>query len=210
MNDGVVVLTPSLTVTPETINVEAAASTAVIEYTVSNPVDGVVATATSTADWITITNGTNSFNLTIAENTDTVVRNATITVSYEGAVSRTVAVTQAAAENTGGGNDDGAEGWTLVTNALTFAEGDQIIIAAKNENYALGTNQKSSNRGAAAITKNGNTIATPGSDVQIITLKAGLTAGTWAFYVGSSGYLYAASSSSNSIASSSPSLLAFA
>ena len=94
--------------------------------------------------------------------------------------------------------DDDLVGWNLLTDVSTLAVGDQIIIAAKNENYALGTNQKSSNRGAAEITKNGNTIATPGSDVQIITLKAGSTAGTWAFYVGT-GYLYAASTSANQL-----------
>ena len=97
--------------------------------------------------------------------------------------------------------DDDLVGWNLVTDVTTLAEGDQIIIAAKNENYALGTSQKSSNRGAAAITKDGNTIATPGSDVQIITVEAGSTAGTWAFYVegGTTGYLYAASASGNQL-----------
>ena len=94
LSDGVVVLTPSLTVTPATIEVAAEATTAVIEYTVTNPVDGVSATATTSASWITITNGTNSFNLAIAENEGTTSRDATITVSYEGAVSKTVTVKQ--------------------------------------------------------------------------------------------------------------------
>ena len=94
LNNGVVVLTPSLTVTPSTIEVAAEACTAVVEYTVTNPVDGVVAAATSSADWITITSGTNSFNLVIAENEDTAAREATITISYEGAVSKSVAVKQ--------------------------------------------------------------------------------------------------------------------
>jgi hypothetical protein len=97
LNDGVVVLTPSLTVTPETIEVNAEACTAVIEYTVSNSVDGVEATATPSANWITITNGSNSFNLNIAENNDSATREAKITVSYEGAVSKTVVVKQAGA-----------------------------------------------------------------------------------------------------------------
>lgn len=107
LSDGVVVLTPSLTVTPATIEVAAEATTATIEYTVSNPVDGVSATATTSASWITITNGTNSFNLAIAENEDTASREATITVAYEGAISKTVSVKQ-----------DGAvvEGSTIVLN----------------------------------------------------------------------------------------------
>ena len=89
-----------------------------------------------------------------------------------------------------------AEGtWTLVDDASTLVEGDQVVIASKTTNYALSTNQKSNNRGAAAITKSGATI-TFGSDVQVLTLKNGTSAGTFGFYTGS-GYLYAASSSGN-------------
>ena len=93
---------------------------------------------------------------------------------------------------------DGA--WTLVTDASTLAVDDQIVIAAFNANYALSTNQKSSNRDAASITKNGNT-ATIGDDIQILTLKEGKSAGTFGFYTGSAGYLYAASSSGNQLKS---------
>jgi len=89
-----------------------------------------------------------------------------------------------------------AEGtWTLVTDANTLAEGDQVVIAASGSNYALGTTQNTNNRAAVTISKSGNTI-TIGNSVQILTLKTGTVAGTWAFYTGS-GYLYAASSSSN-------------
>ena len=85
--------------------------------------------------------------------------------------------------------------WTKVTNVSDLAVDDQVVIVANTANYALSTNQKSSNRGAAAVTKSGNTI-TFGADVQVLTLKAGTTSGSFAFYTGS-GYLYAASSSSN-------------
>ena len=88
---------------------------------------------------------------------------------------------------------DGA--YTLLTNLADLKVGDKVVIAAKNSNYAMSTNQKSSNRGAAAITKSGD-IITFGSDVQIITVDAGTKTGTFAFNTGS-GYLYAASSSSN-------------
>ena len=89
-----------------------------------------------------------------------------------------------------------AEGtWTLVTDANTLAEGDQVVIAASGSNYALGTTQNTNNRAAVTISKSGDTI-TIGNGVQILTLKTGTVAGTWAFYTGS-GYLYAASSSSN-------------
>lgn len=85
--------------------------------------------------------------------------------------------------------------WTLVTDAGTLLAGDKIIIAAKDYNYALSTNQKSNNRGQASITKSGDT-ATLTAEVQIITLKKGKTSGTFAFNTGD-GYLYAASSGSN-------------
>jgi hypothetical protein len=86
--------------------------------------------------------------------------------------------------------------WTLVTDASTLAVGDKIVIAAKGSNVAISTEQKSNNRGQAAITKSGNTM-TFTTAVQEITLEAGTKTGTFAFNVGSSEYLYAASSSSN-------------
>ena len=89
--------------------------------------------------------------------------------------------------------------WTLVTDVSKLAVDDQVIIAAKDYNIALSTTQNTNNRGQATITKNGTTLETPGSTVQILTLKAGTESGTWAFYADGStkGYLYAASSSSN-------------
>ncbi len=87
--------------------------------------------------------------------------------------------------------------WKLVTDISMLQEGVQIVIAAKNANFAISTTQNKNNRGQAAITKNSDgTINAPDSSVQIITLGAGKNAGTWAFNIGS-GYLYAASSSSN-------------
>ena len=88
-----------------------------------------------------------------------------------------------------------AKAWTLVTDASTLNAGDQVVIVAKGSNYAMSTTQNSNNRAQAPVVKNGN-IITFGSDVQILTLKAGKTSGTYAFYTGS-GYLYAASSSKN-------------
>lgn len=85
--------------------------------------------------------------------------------------------------------------WTKVTNVSDLAVYDQVVIVANAADYALSTNQKTSNRGAAAVTKSGNTI-TFGADVQVLTLEAGTESDSFAFYTGS-GYLYAASSSSN-------------
>ena len=87
--------------------------------------------------------------------------------------------------------------WELVTDAGALSVGSQIIIAAKDYNFALSTTQNNNNRGATTITKDGNYLADPSSDVQIITLEEGTVAGTFAFNVGTAGYLYAASSTSN-------------
>ena len=85
--------------------------------------------------------------------------------------------------------------WTLVTNVSELTSGDQIVIVAKDYDYALSTTQNKNNRGQASVQKDENTI-TFDNDVQILTLEAGTTSGTFAFNTGS-GYLYAASSSSN-------------
>lgn len=85
--------------------------------------------------------------------------------------------------------------YKLVTNVSELSAGDRIIIVASGSDYALGTTQNSNNRNAVAITKDGDTVT--GTDVvQDIVLENGNTTGTFAFNVGT-GYLYAASSSSN-------------
>lgn len=101
----------------------------------------------------------------------------------------------------GGGDEGGntplyAANFTLVTNASSLSVGDTIIIASGS--VALSTNQKSNNRGEAAIeiASNNVEIAYISSDVQKIVLEQGATSGTFAFNVGD-GYLYAASSSKN-------------
>lgn len=86
------------------------------------------------------------------------------------------------------------EVWTLVTDASTLAVGDEIVIVAPEANHAMGAD-KGNNRNAAGVSKSGNTVEI-NDDVQIITLQAGNKSNTFAFYTGS-GYLYAASSSSN-------------
>ena len=86
---------------------------------------------------------------------------------------------------------------TLVTDVTSLAAGDQIIIVATDSDVAMSTNQKTNNRGEAAVTKSEDgTVVTYTEDAQVITLEAGTVDGTWAFNVGS-GYLYAASSSAN-------------
>ena len=86
---------------------------------------------------------------------------------------------------------------TLVTSVSSLSAGDQVIIVAKDSDYALGTTQNSNNRKAVAIKKStdGATV-TFGAEVQVLTLEAGTKDNTFAFSTGS-GYLYAASSSKN-------------
>lgn len=87
------------------------------------------------------------------------------------------------------------ETWELVTDVNTLSENDEVIIAAKDYNYAISTTQNSNNRAQASISKNGSIVEFE-SGVQVFTLKTGKVANTFAFYTGS-GYLFAASSSSN-------------
>ena len=179
---------PRLSVDLSTVEFAADGGSKDVTCTVVNEVSGVEITATPSASWVTASVSGKTITITAAENTTSEARTANVTIAYEGAENETVTVKQ---------NGAGAKVWTLVTDASTLAVGDQIIIAAKNSAVALSTTQNNNNRGQAAITKSGNTISTPSSAVQIITLAAGKTSGTWAFNVGSLGYLYAASSSSN-------------
>ncbi|MBQ5729939.1 MAG: chitobiase/beta-hexosaminidase C-terminal domain-containing protein [Bacteroidaceae bacterium] len=86
---------------------------------------------------------------------------------------------------------------TLVKDATDLAVGDQVVIVASDYNYALSTNQKSSNRGAVEVEKNESSI-TMNNEVQTLTLKSGLNSGTFSFYTGD-GYLYAGSASGNQL-----------
>lgn len=93
--------------------------------------------------------------------------------------------------------DGGETAWLLVTDVSSLAINDEIIIVAKDDYYALSTEQKENNRGQTDVYKNTkDTINSVTNKVQILTLKAGVVDGTFAFYTGS-GYLYAASNSSN-------------
>ena len=103
-------------------------------------------------------------------------------------------------DNTGGGGDNGECTWELVTDVSTLKDGDEVVIAAKDYNFAISTTQNNNNRGQAAITKSENTIEEPSTSVQILTLKTGKVSSSFAFQDNdgtNNGYLCAASSSSN-------------
>ena len=87
------------------------------------------------------------------------------------------------------------ESWLLVTDASTLATEDEVVIVAKDYAVAMSTTQNNNNRGQVAITKDGNAV-TINATTQVLTLKTGTKANTFALSTGA-GYLYAASSSSN-------------
>ena len=87
--------------------------------------------------------------------------------------------------------------YTLVTDAASLKEGDQVLVVASGFPVALSTKQKTNNRGQSTVTKSEDgTTVTPGDDTQVITLGKGTKDGTWALKV-DGGDLYAASSSAN-------------
>ena len=89
--------------------------------------------------------------------------------------------------------------YSLVTDATTLSDGDEIIVVNTAANQAIGP-QATNNRTGVAVTASNNLI-TPGVSVQIITLEASST--NWKLKVGTDLYLYAASSSSNYLKSAS-------
>lgn len=129
--------------------------------------------------------------LTFAGNADAEEKTAIVVLSYGDATPVEVVVTQAAAVA------PSSDVWALVTDASTLAVGDQIVIVASGSTFALSTQQKTNNRGQAAVVKS-NSEVTFGADVQILTLRAGTKTNTWALDAGT-GYLYAASSSDNNM-----------
>ncbi len=174
----------------QTLHVDIANITGAIE-TVFESGDsytfGVAGTLSATGGDLTITVKTKK----VGKYTD----NLWIFVGEENAIviPVTAEITEKAATPDPG--EESTNKFELVTDASKLAADDQVIIVAANSDFALSTEQKSNNRGQTAITKENNTI-TPSTDVQILTLKAGNKANTFAFYTGE-GYLYAASSSSN-------------
>jgi len=92
----------------------------------------------------------------------------------------------------------GFSGYELADSADSLYDGAKIIIVGANYGYAMSTNQKSNNRGQAAVTIDAdNRIAELSDDVQVLTLQKDADTGLWALYTGEAGYLYAAASGSN-------------
>lgn len=92
--------------------------------------------------------------------------------------------------------------YTLVTDVSQLAAGDKIVLANQSAGMVLSTTQNKNNRKATSegvvFAEENNSLTFSSDQVEIITLEAGKTDGTFAFKV-TGGYLYAASSSSNNL-----------
>ena len=121
---------------------------------------------------------------------ETVNNSATAPTLYNGNFAPSESVTLYAVYSYGAAGTD----FTLVEDVDDLVIGNEIVIVATDYDAAMGA-QGSNNRGQVTITKDGKTVSIV-DDVQVFTLAQGTVANTYAFNTGS-GYLYAASSSSN-------------
>lgn len=99
--------------------------------------------------------------------------------------------------------------YTLVKSVDELVEGANVIIAAKDEDYAISTTQGATFRNAVNITRNaeGN-IVNPSNEVEVLILGSGTKANTYSFYAAVSetkGYLYAAGRKKEQDGSNNPS-----
>ena len=170
---------PVLAVTSATtIEVAAAGDVPTITYSITNPVEGKSVTASANQTWV------NEFDYTVAGEVSFLVdantgaaREATVTLSYEGAESQTVTISQAAG-NTGGGDEPATKVWTLVTDASTLKAGDQIVIASNTKGFTAGEiTSQYMGQVSSTFSTDKTTITSLGSGTVILTL--GGSAGAW-------------------------------
>lgn len=183
-------------------NIEATATAA--EYTAGST--ATISIATTSGLDVTYEMGDCDF-AEISYTTDPTSENTTATVTFtstnEAEVARSVDVTfttgLASTTVTVTQKIDPAKvkGWILVTDASELAIGDEVIIVAKNANYALGcftsTHANNANSKKSEVVINGNSISSEevnSKDVQKFTLVEGYSEGTVAFEFDLSGTTY--------------------
>ena len=136
--------TPELAVNPATVEVAAAGGNAEFGYTVTNPAEGVSVVASTTVDWISGFNYATAgkVTFTVAENTVAEAREAVITLAYTGAESKTVTVSQAAAEV--GGGDEPSTSVVVLREEFdntTTADSSTAISTSKFPNFSGATSK---------------------------------------------------------------------
>ena len=124
---------PELTITTTApIEVVAGGDVATVKYTITNPVDGQSVTASANQTWV------NNFDYTVAGEVSFIVdentgaaREATVTLSYDGATAQTIKISQAAAQQGGGDEPEQPTGGThfvKVTSAPSDWSGTYLIV----------------------------------------------------------------------------------
>ncbi|MBQ2703595.1 MAG: BACON domain-containing protein, partial [Alistipes sp.] len=138
---GEYTLPPVLTVNPASISFESAADSKSVTCTVANEVSGVSITATEDVDWLSTSVSGNTVTITATENTGD-ARNANVTIAYEGAESKTIAVSQAAG-NTGGGDEPSTSVVVLREefDNTTTADSSTAISTSKFPNFSGATSK---------------------------------------------------------------------
>ena len=172
--------TPVLTVNPTTLSFEAAAASKTVTCTIENEVSGVNVTATASVDWLTTSVSGKTVTITATENTATEVRTANVTIAYQGAESKTIAVSQAAAEATEPeqpGGDATVEVFTLDGSIFgaqaSYTTAEKSITATDGSVWKIWGYMKQSATSATIQfgAKSKNYILTPATTNDIKTIK---------------------------------------
>ncbi len=186
---------PELAITTTSpIAVGAEGDVATVAYTITNPVEGKSVTASADQTWV------NGFDYTVAGEVSFAVeantgaaREATVTLSYDGAESKTIKVSQAAG-NTGGG-DVAVKGYKKVT---TITSGKKYLIVGGGLAKVLTPTTGSGRKDSADVTIADDFIASDATiDSYAVTITANGSNYDISFVSGSSTYYLIYGSSTN-------------
>ncbi len=168
----------SLTLSPSTTSINVGGSQVITVTPVPAAASASVTWSSAAESIATVSNGT----ITAVAVGSTVI---TATSTENTSITATVDVTVVTATS-----------YTLVTDVASLAAGDKVVIAAAGYDYVMSATQNDNNRAQVAATKGTDTI-TPSAGYAEFTLGAGVTNTSYFTFNDASGYLYAASSSSN-------------
>ena len=144
--------TPVLSINPTTLSFDAAGGNKTVACTIENEVSGQSVTATSSnTSWLTTSVSGKTVTVTATANTGA-ARNATVTIAYTGAESKTVTVSQAAGESTGGDEVVESDNITITPANIasnsayaTYSNADWIMTFGSN-NGSFGSNSSQSSK----------------------------------------------------------------